>query len=64
MQNKYQEPIVKIVQTIPTNVLLLASGEGDNDGFADDFIEDRWFKATVYEYTKEQRREIEGLLSE
>ena len=39
MQNKYQEPIVKIVQSIPTNVLLLASEEFDKDGFADDFIE-------------------------
>ena len=34
------------------------------DAFADDFIENRWFKATVYEYVGEQRKEIEQLLSE
>ena len=32
------------------------------DAFADDFIEDRWFWATVYEYTEDQRKEIEQLL--
>ena len=34
------------------------------DAFADDFVEDKWFKATVYEYTAEQRKEINQLLSE
>ncbi len=34
------------------------------DAFADDFVEDKWFKATVYEYAREQRKEIEQLLSE
>lgn len=34
------------------------------DAFADDFIEDKWFDATVYEYTGEQRKEIETLLAE
>ena len=33
------------------------------DAFEDDFIESKWFKATVYEYTKEQRKEIEALLA-
>ena len=33
------------------------------DAFEDDFIETKWFKATVYEYTKEQRKEIETLLT-
>ena len=32
--------------------------------FADDFVEDKWFKATVYEHTEEQRKEIEQLLCE
>jgi hypothetical protein len=32
------------------------------DAFAEDFVEDRWFKATVYEDGDEQRREIERLL--
>ena len=32
--------------------------------FADDFVEDKWFKATVYEYTNEQRKEVEQLLAE
>jgi len=32
--------------------------------FADDFVEDKWFKSTVYEYIKEQRKEIEQLLCE
>jgi transcriptional regulator with XRE-family HTH domain len=34
------------------------------DAFAEDFVEETWFKATVYEYTAEQRREIETLLAE
>ena len=34
------------------------------NAFAEDFIEDRWFRATVYEYTKEQRKEVEALLAE
>ena len=34
------------------------------DAFEEDFVEDRWFKATVYEYTNEQRKEIEALLAE
>lgn len=32
------------------------------DAFAEDFVEEKWFKATVYEYTEEQRKEIERLL--
>ena len=34
------------------------------DAFAEDFVEAKWFKATVYEYTGEQRQEIEGLLAQ
>lgn len=34
------------------------------DAFAEDFVEEKWFKATVYEYTEEQRKEIERLLCE
>lgn len=34
------------------------------DAFADDFVESKWFKATVYEYTNEQRKEVERLLAE
>ena len=34
------------------------------DAFAEDFVETKWFKATVYEYTQEQRQEIEGLLAQ
>ena len=34
------------------------------DAFAEDFIEEKWFSATVYESTSEQRREIERLLTE
>ena len=34
------------------------------DAFEEDFIENKWFKATVYEYTNEQRKEIETLLAE
>ena len=34
------------------------------DAFKEDFIDSKWFKATVYEYTTEQRKEIKQLLSE
>ena len=34
------------------------------DAFKEDFIESKWFKATVYEYASEQRREAEALLLE
>ena len=34
------------------------------DAFKDDFIEDKWFKATVYTYALEQRKEIEKLICE
>lgn len=34
------------------------------DAFEEDFVETKWFKATVYEYTTEQRKEIEQLISE
>lgn len=34
------------------------------DAFAEDFVEDKWFSATVYEYTTEQRKEVEELLAE
>jgi len=34
------------------------------DAFAEDFIETKWFWSTIYEYTKEQRKEIEKLLNE
>ena len=34
------------------------------EAFADDFVEDKWFNSTVYEYTEVQRKEIEQLLSE
>lgn len=33
------------------------------DAFEEDFIETKWFKSTVYEYTKEQQKEIETLLT-
>ena len=33
-----------------------------SEAFAEDFVETKWFKATVYEYTAEQRKEIERLL--
>ena len=33
------------------------------DAFEEDFIENKWFKSTVYDYTTEQRKEIEQLLS-
>ena len=34
------------------------------DAFEEDFIEHKWFKATVFEYTHEQRKEVEALLAE
>ena len=33
------------------------------DAFEEDFVESKWFQATVYDYTGEQRKEIEKLLS-
>ena len=59
---------------IITGKHLLAQGEREKalsqfriaqkimDAFAEDFVETKWFKATVYEYTVEQRKEIESLL--
>ena len=59
---------------IITGKYLLAQGEKEkaatqfriarkiSEAFAEDFVEDRWFKATVYEYTAEQRKEIDALL--
>ncbi len=34
------------------------------DAFEEDFLESKWFKTTIYEYTREQRKEIETLLNE
>lgn len=34
------------------------------DAFEEDFLESKWFKATVYEYTNEQREEIKKLMNE
>ena len=34
------------------------------DAFAEDFVEGRWFCATVYEHASEQRKEIGALLAE
>lgn len=34
------------------------------DTFAEDFLETKWFRSTVYEYTSEQRKEIERLINE
>lgn len=34
------------------------------DAFSEDFVEDKWFKATVYEQTSDQRKEVERLLAE
>lgn len=34
------------------------------DAFADDFVEEKWFRSTVYESAEEQRKELEELLSE
>lgn len=33
------------------------------DAFREDFVEDKWFKATVFDYTADQRKEIERLLA-
>ena len=33
-----------------------------SEAFAEDFVESKWFKATVYEYTAAQREEINSLL--
>ncbi len=61
---------------IITGKYLLEQGEGEKaatqfhiaqkviDAFEEDFVETKWFKATVYEYTCEQRKEIEQLLNE
>ena len=57
-------------------LLVLANGEIEKansqfriaqkiiDAFEEDFIESKWFNATIYEYTSEQRKEIESLLTE
>ncbi len=34
------------------------------DAFADDFVEEKWFTSTVYEYTSDRRGELETLLTE
>lgn len=34
------------------------------DAFGEDFLETKWFKSTIFEYTNEQRKEIERLLNE
>lgn len=34
------------------------------DAFAEDFVEEKWFKATPFDFTCEQRKELETLLSE
>lgn len=34
------------------------------DAFEEDFLETKWFRATLYEYTDEQRKEIEKVLGE
>ena len=34
------------------------------DAFKEDFVEDKWFNATVYDYTANQRKEVERLLAE
>ncbi len=61
---------------IITGKHLLAQGEREKalsqlriaqrimDAFAEDFVETKWFKATVYEYTREQRQEIDRLLAQ
>ena len=55
---------------------LMEQGEGEkaasqfriaqkvSEAFAEDFVETKWFKSTVYEYTREQRQEIERLLAQ
>ncbi|MBQ4042776.1 MAG: helix-turn-helix transcriptional regulator [Clostridia bacterium] len=32
------------------------------DAFKEDFLESKWFRSTIYEYTEEQRKEIEQLM--
>lgn len=61
---------------IITGKHLLAQGEREKalsqlriaqrimDAFAEDFVETKWFKSTVYEYTGEQRQEIDRLLAQ
>ncbi len=34
------------------------------EAFKDDYIDDKWFKSTIYEYTSKQREEIEKLLEQ
>ena len=34
------------------------------DAFAEDFVESKWFRSTIYEYMREQRQEAERLLAE
>ena len=34
------------------------------DAFEEDFLETKWFRSTIYEYTSEQRKEVEQLLHE
>ncbi len=34
------------------------------DAFKEDFVESKWFRSTVYEYTSEQRKEIEELIGQ
>ena len=34
------------------------------DAFSEDFLEKKWFWATIYDYTSEQRAEIEKHLSD
>ena len=38
MKESYNEPIVKVLYLAETDILL-SSGEGDNDGYTDDFIQ-------------------------
>jgi len=42
----------------------IARSVGFYDAFAEDFVEAKWFDATVYDYTKDQRKEAEALLAE
>ena len=34
------------------------------EAFAEDFVEEKWFESTIYDYTSEQRKEIAMLLNE
>ena len=59
---------------IITGKHLMEQGEGEkaasqfriaqkvSEAFAEDFVESKWFKSTVYEYTAAQREEINSLL--